>query len=364
MAAPPFVEAVHAGWAITMDDKVPLYMTQADSASTRGCFSVGKADIDMPQVVSNEDGDHRPWLVIDNLHDPSALVDPQTEAAIKTKGVCIGYAAIEDNKLPLYQMPEENTSMKTFAESDVEAEKDKPELIHEDKDDDLISFGSNFINHPNVRHTNLDSFEERILQALGGFEMLTIREAYLEASELHANTIGTLPTEASALTGRIGRAAKYCGNVLRSFRSQVLRGLDHSMVTTMLLHLKIVINILGQVFPAHRSREGGIAAPPSTLSTEDNHEVAPTRDDSEVANTQTPDVVSDDTSHGQITHGISMTPVELDAGFVIGEQLDSSRKVVRRNANAGFAEDSSDEWLWENISEVDDTADVLGWEVL
>ena len=174
MEATPFVEAVHAGWAFIMGDKVPLYMTHADSASTGDNISVSEDDIDTVHPVPIEEVDH-PSLVIGNLRDRSSLLDPGREAAIRTKGVYIGCAYIEDNKLPLYLMPEENTSIIDDAEpvfeDAVEVEDDLPELIQESTDDDLTPLESGSIIRLKAHQI---SFEERILQALGFFEMLFI----------------------------------------------------------------------------------------------------------------------------------------------------------------------------------------------
>ena len=372
MDAAPFVEAVHAGWAFIKDDKVPLYMTQTDSTSTGDGIRVGREDINMEQRVPGVEEDHHPLLVIDNLQDPSALLDPEMEAAIRTKGVYVGYARIEDNDLPLYMMPQGfNGTDEVAAEHGDEDE--SPDLISDKQDEHLIPLKTDSNNNPEAQEASLGSFEERILQALGGFEMLTIREAYLEASRIHANTIGALPTVDCPFIGRISRAANYCGAVLKSFRRQMLSGIDHGMVTTMLLHLRIVVNVLGQVFPTNKDKVDGKTDSPSHPITKGKHHEASAPNSREVVNDRALDVVPHDESGKREIQASQSLPVELEAEFD-GAGTPSVHNAKELQALSGYgveataktrtADNDSDEWSWEDMAEADDFAEVIGWEIL
>lgn len=365
----PLIEAVHAGWASIMDDKVPVYMVKANT--TDGLRPETQDDDSTTTTLLDEEEDDRPSLVIDDLRNRSALLDQETEAAIRTKGILIGYANIEDRRVPLYVMPQEDNCAEGPA-AETGDEDEMPGLVPDKQDeDDLISLKSDPYNNPGVQEASLDSFEERMLQALGGFEMLTIREAYFEASELHANTIGALPIEDYLFTGRIGRAANYFSNVLKSFRRQMLRGIDQGMVLTMLLHLRIVVNVLGQVFPAHRGIAAGTRAPPSTPNTDNDHNGALAQENSGVVNNRAPNVVSNEGYHQQRTNANPTPPVELDAGLDgasaahdIRKQHEMSGEDVKANAETSVTDEGLDDWSWEDIAEADDFAEVIGWEML
>ena len=375
MDAAPFVEVVHAGWAFIKDDKVLLYTTQTDSTSTGDGIPVGRLVINMEQRVPGVEEDHHPHhpsLVIDNLQDPSALLDPEMEAAIRTKGVYVGYARIEDNDLPLYLMPQGfNGADEVAAEHGDEDE--TPDSISDKQDEHLIPLKTDSNNNPGAQEASLGSFEERILQALGGFEMLTIREAYLEASRFHANTIGALPTVDCPFIGRISRAANYCGAVLKSFRRQMLNGIDHGMVTTMLLHLRIVVNILGQVFPTNKDKVDGKTDSPSHPITKGKHHEASAPNGREVVNDRALNVVPHDESGKREIQASQNLPVELDAEFD-GAGTPSVHNAKKLQALSGYgveataktrtADNDSDEWSWEDMAEADDFAEVIGWEIL
>ena len=369
MDAPPFVEAVHAGWVFIMDDKVPVYITQKDSASTGDEIPISREDIDMVHRVPGVEEDHRPSLVIDNMVDPSALLDPEMEASIRTKGVYIGYARIEDNDLPLYMMPQEDIGAEEVA-AETGDEDETPGLFPDKQDEDLNTLETDFNNNPGIQEASLSSFEERILQALGGFEMLTIREAYLEASRIHDTLLEALPTEDYPLTGRVSRAASYCGAVLKSFRRQMVRGIKHGIVTTMLLHLGIVVNVLEQVFPTPRDTAAGTAAPPPK---DDSDERDSAHNASKVIKHQASEVVSQHESYERITRASPNPPTELDVGFdgaqtsavhKIGEQQELSGEDAKANTKTRITDDGSDDWSWEDVAEADDFAEVLGWEML
>ena len=107
----------------------------------------------------------------------------------------------------------------------------------------------------------LDSWEDRILQALGGLEATTMREAYLEAGRMQAEAVRGLASNKFLPPRRVSMVADYCGNFSDRFAALAIGGLHRVVSGLMFAHLGIAINLLKHVLPM---MVGGYPMPQTT----------------------------------------------------------------------------------------------------
>ena len=347
MDAPLLVEAIHVGWAYIMDDVLPFYQVINDNTNVDGtAFEAGE---DSPR--------------------------PTFEAPCFIEGVHVGSARVMDDVYPVYQVMEKDDTVP-------EAKYDcaVPAIIPANGDNGIPPSAYDTHNHLEAHEVNLDSLEERILQALGGLEMMTIREAYLEASGLHAQTTGAHPSLDGILVGNIHRVTNYCGEVLESFKSRVLGGIEHGLVPIMLAELKTVVDLLKAIFRAKDqalNQTSGDATPNSTLRTGITHEEHSNRLDNNNIERGAPKANSQEEynqtlhlSQGQhqILHLNPGAPLELDAepeNIVTTnshEDVDHHENVhvdVETDIEGNGWDQSS--WGWIDQAECEDNGQVTDW---